>query len=123
LRIAALILDRQARTVKPLELKIGIISYSTITAQYMCVRCEVIAVYIHLLLYCRYIFLGDGGEGVEWNFVCLFVYLFKLFVMAYVTEVFFSFRKSGSQPLLVNPSKTAAKKKKKQKEPKGAAAM
>ena len=35
----------------------------------------------------------------------------------------FSFRKSGSQPLLGNPSKTAVKKEKKQKQPKGAAAM
>jgi Na+-transporting methylmalonyl-CoA/oxaloacetate decarboxylase gamma subunit len=58
------------------------------------------------------------GEGVEWNFVCLFM----LFVVAYVMEVF-SFRKSGSQPLPVNPSKTAAKKEKKEKDPKVAAAM
>jgi len=73
LRIAALFLDRHARTVKPLELKVGIISYSTVTAQCMCVRCEVIAVHIHLLLYCRYIFLGGLGKG--WSgilFVCLF---------------------------------------------------
>jgi len=42
--------------------------------------------------------------------------------MAYIMEVF-SFRKSGSQPLLVNPSKTAVKKEKGQKEHKGAAAV
>jgi hypothetical protein len=36
---------------------------------------------------------------------------------------FFPFRKSVSQPLTVNPSKTAVKKEKKQEEPKGAAAM
>ena len=35
----------------------------------------------------------------------------------------FSFRKSGSQLLLVKPSKTAVKKEEGQKEPKGAAAM
>jgi hypothetical protein len=45
-----------------------------------------------------------------------------LFVVAYVMEVF-SFCYSGSQPLPVNPSKTAAKNEKKEKEPKGAAAM
>lgn len=52
----------------------------------------------------------------------MFVSLYKLFVMAYVTEVF-SFRKSGSLPLLVNPGETAVKKEKEQKKPKGAGAM
>jgi len=42
--------------------------------------------------------------------------------MAYIIEVF-SFRISGSQPLLVNPSKTAVKKEEGQKEHKGAAGM
>jgi hypothetical protein len=42
--------------------------------------------------------------------------------MAYIMKVF-SFRKSGSLPLHVNPSKTAVKKEKEQKKPKGAAAM
>jgi len=42
--------------------------------------------------------------------------------MAYIMEVF-SFRKSGSQPLLVNPSKTAVKKEEGQKEREGAAGM
>jgi hypothetical protein len=35
----------------------------------------------------------------------------------------FSFRKPGSVPSLGNPSKTAVKKGKEKKEPKGAAAM
>jgi hypothetical protein len=42
--------------------------------------------------------------------------------MAYIMEVF-SFRKAGSQLSFVNPSKTAVKKEKEQKEHKGAAAM
>jgi hypothetical protein len=42
--------------------------------------------------------------------------------MAYIMEVF-SFRKSGSLPLLVNPGKTDVKKGKEQKKLKGAAAM
>jgi hypothetical protein len=62
LGIAALILDRQAGAVKPLELKTGIISHST---QCIFVRCEAIAVYIHLLLYCMYIFLGWGNLFVQ----------------------------------------------------------
>jgi hypothetical protein len=111
LRIAALILDRQARTVKPLELKIGIISHSRITAQCMFVICEAIAVYIHLLLYCRYIFLGGG---------ILLLCLFKL--LWHILWKFFLFRKK-LQNISGNPSKTAVKKEKEEKEPKGAAAM
>ena len=42
--------------------------------------------------------------------------------MAYIMEDF-SFRKSGSQLLLVKPSKTAVKKEEGQKEHKGAAGM
>jgi hypothetical protein len=100
LRIAAFTLDRQARTVNLPELKIGIISHSTIT-----VAKALQYTFIHFFLYCGY----TSGGGA--NFVCMF----KLFVRHMLWK-FFSYRKS-------NPSETAVKKGKEQKKPKGAGAM